>query len=100
MHGTMCMPDTHGGRKMVLDSLETELLMVLSHSQRQGHVSAGNGTHILWKSNMRSNPMCHLPSPQAFHSHYEIPSLLCGLLSTSENSHLFLHLSWWPCFYY
>lgn len=42
MHGTMCMPDTCGGRKMVLDSLELELLMVVSHSQSQRHVSAGN----------------------------------------------------------
>lgn len=42
MHGTMCMPGTCGGRKMVLDSLELELLMVVSHSQSQGRVSAGN----------------------------------------------------------
>ena len=37
MPGIMCMSGDHGGQKRVLNSLELEYLIVVSH-----HVSAGN----------------------------------------------------------
>lgn len=38
----MCMPGAYGSQKMVLDSLELELLLAVSHEQSQVHIGAGN----------------------------------------------------------
>ena len=42
---TMWVSDTHGDQKRMLDALELDLHMVVSH-----HVGAGNWTQVLWKN--------------------------------------------------
>ena len=47
---TMCVPGTHRAQKNVLDPLEVELQMVLSH-----YVGVGNQTWVLCKGNSALN---------------------------------------------
>ena len=49
------------GQKRLLESLELELQVAVSH-----YVGAGNGTRVLWKSSECSSLLRHLSSPSFF----------------------------------
>lgn len=66
LHMVICMRVLHmmsgasGGQNWVLDPLELELKMVVSHN-----VSAGNRTQVLCESNTCSQPLCNLPNTKS-----------------------------------
>jgi hypothetical protein len=62
-----CMTGAHEGQKRVLDPLEQNLQIVVSH-----HVTAGNWTCVLCKSNKCSYPLSHISDPSTFFSEAEL----------------------------
>ena len=55
----MCAPSAYGGQKRILNPLELELQMSVSH-----YVCAGNQTLVFRKSGLCCELLSHLCSPQ------------------------------------